>query len=161
MNFEILKDFTSVNTLINEANRLGLNLRAIGYKNLIDRIKNGGTIINLSDYGYSNGTHWTAIWRSGKNYFYFDSYGFRAPTDIEKLIIEQGASHYYFNSAHIQPINDGGCGNYVIQFLEWMQKRTDLDLKKRFSSFISLFQKDLKKLKLNRDIVTEMAFHDL
>lgn len=41
-----------------------------------------GWVMNLDSTGGS-GTHWTCIWKRGGKYWYFDSYGFPPPAEIE------------------------------------------------------------------------------
>lgn len=157
MNSDFLKNFTSATTLIEEARRLEIPLVSIGYKDLIPVLKKGGTIINLSDYGVTNGTHWTAVWKDHETeeIVYFDSFGFPAPLEIIDLM---KGDYYVYSPYHIQDEASGGCGNYVIQFIESMHYKKG-NVEDRFKTFIQNF--DLTNPENNRDIVDVLAFNDL
>ena len=52
------------------------------------RLKNGNYIINLNGH-----SHWVALIKHGIEYFYFDSYGVVAPSEVEKKI----GTQYIYN----------------------------------------------------------------
>jgi hypothetical protein len=73
----------------------------------------------------------------GKNYFYFDSYGFPASEEVEQQIGE-----YIYSDIDLQHINATSCGYFCIAWMLWMQILKDKKL--AFSNFLNLFNKDTK-----------------
>ena len=50
---------------------------------LPSRLSHGFYIINLNGQ-----SHWTALYKHGKNYYYYDSYGFVPPLEVENKLPE-------------------------------------------------------------------------
>jgi len=101
------------------------------------KLKNGSYIINLNGH-----SHWVALIKHGIEYFYFDSYGVVAPTEVEKKI----GTQYIYNHKQLQDIDSSSCGWYVIAFLRYMHQPEYKS--KLFESFINLFSSDTKKNEL-------------
>ena len=93
----------------------------------------GYYVINLNGK-----SHWTALLKNGKDYFYFDSYGIYASQEIEDHIKE-----YIYSDVDIQSMNSTSCGFYVVAFMKWMQKYKDKKL--AYTNFLKLFSKDTRK----------------
>lgn len=105
-------------------------------------------IINFDDY--NDGTHWVSIYKN----FYFDSYGLKAPNDIENYF-KKG---YYYNDLQLQPLNLKSmyCGWFCLLFLYHMNNKDD-DLFK-FRNFIKQFE---YKKKSNNKIIIYNSFIDI
>ena len=100
---------------------------------LPSRLSNGAYIINL------NGTsHWTALIKNGRHFYYFDSFGCPAPIEVIQKISPQ----YIFNHKDIQDLDSSSCGWFVIAFLRYMYKKENLE--KSFNTFINLFSNDTR-----------------
>ena len=101
-------------------------------KDKLPKLERGFYVINL------DGTsHWTCLCIDDDCY-YFDSFGFLAPTEVEKKI-----GKYYWNDGDVQDIDSSACGYYCIAFIKHMSgKRHKL---KAFNDFLKLFSKDTKK----------------
>ena len=145
----ITEDFTSGSTLRREAKKLNIPFQQVNYKDLIKPFQNGGSIVNLSDSSASNGTHWTAVWKDKNTDIYFDSFGFKPPVEVEKLLRKP----YYYNDAQIQDHRAGGCGSYSIEFLQHMNADKKLNPKVRFKKFLDQFDDEYQ---LNRKILKEL-----
>lgn len=143
------KPYTTTDDLRNEAERLHIPLNGISYRDTIQTpLKQGGYIVNLDGKNRS-GTHWVGLWiENCKQIAYFDSFGFVAPTEVEKLI----GKGYSYNKHIIQDIDGGYCGQYVIEFLQYMNDNKKIPFKKRFDKFQTQFclhhpKKNLGRLK--------------
>lgn len=135
----IAQDFTTNKTLEAEARRLGIPLNYCWHKtNFPCPTKDGGYIINLADEG-EVGTHWTALWREGTQFVYFDSFGFVPPLEVEAQLPK-----YLYNSSIVQDWKFGGCGSYCIEFLQYMNQGTQ-SVRKRFQDFLNLFHENFRK----------------
>jgi hypothetical protein len=99
------------------------------------KLLNGYYIINLNGR-----SHWTVLLKDGKNYFYFDSYGFVASQEVEDQIGE-----YVYSDLQLQHLNSSSCGYYVIAFMRFMQNHKHKDKKICYKSFLKLFSKDPKE----------------
>ena len=97
--------------------------------------KKGFYIINL-DKSTSTGTHWCVIYKNDKT-FYFDSYGFPPPEEIQNII-----KPYIFSNKNIQDINSSSCGYYVILFILYFNKNKHRDDIETFQDFINFFNDD-------------------
>jgi hypothetical protein len=78
-----------------------------------------------------------------KKYFYFDSFGFPASSEIEDQIGE-----YIYSTNQIQDINSSSCGYFCIAFMMWMQEHKHKNKEICFNSFLDVFSKDTKKNEL-------------
>ena len=111
-----------------------LNIPLIGIfeKDDIDELEDGNYVINLNGH-----SHWTGLIKDPTGVFYWDSFGFPAPENIDEL-----ASPYCYNHKDIQDINSSSCGYYTIAFLKFL---TDKPNKHRlYSAFIDMFSDDTK-----------------
>ena len=80
---------------------------------LPNKLKNGFYIVNLQASTEGNGTHWTVLNYSPGISFYFDSYGFGPPKEVEKKL-----NDYLYSMIDIQDINSSSCGYYCISFIK-------------------------------------------
>ena len=92
--------------------------------------KNECLILN-TDHSSNGGTHWTCLFVRGNTCFYFDSYGFPPPLEVEKYCHDVKNGHY--SSFKIQELNGNptelgtsslaekldrvGCGHYCVYVL--------------------------------------------
>ena len=105
---------------------------------LPSRLSNGFYIINLN-----GSSHWTALVKNGKYFYYFDSFGCPAPVEVVHKI----SPEYLYNGKDIQDLDSSSCGWYVIAFLRYMH-HNKVNLEKRFISFIKLFGNDTRNNEL-------------
>jgi hypothetical protein len=94
---------------------------------LPSRLSNGFYIINLNGQ-----SHWTALYKHGKNYYYFDSYGFVPPLEVENKLPE-----YIYNDKQIQTLNQTSCGFYCVAWCRYLENAKNKKL--AFEKFINLF----------------------
>lgn len=141
----ISDELTTNTTLINEAVKLKIPLKFIGFDEDLKNHKRveGGYIINLGD-DEIGGTHWVALWielYKHKSYaVYFDSFGF--PPSTKVIEYTQNIDVQIYSNSHIQDEQKGGCGSYVIEFLEYMtHKMKGNTPEKRFKKFTDLFSR--------------------
>ena len=106
-------------------------------KNRLPKLKNGSYIINLNGH-----SHWVALIKHGIEYFYFDSYGVVAPSEVEKKI----GTQYIYNHKQLQDLESSSCGWYCIAFLRFMNQPEYKNI--LFESFINLFTNDTIKNEL-------------
>lgn len=136
----IKKDYTTNFTIEAEAQRLGIPLWFCFHKDTFPKpVRDGAYIINLADSD-QEGTHWCALWKEGKAYCYFDSFGFPPPLDVEKWLPK-----YLYNATVIQNPEDGGCGSYSLEFTQWMNEHRNTPVKPRFQAFLNLWHENFKK----------------
>ena len=74
----------------------------------------GFYIINL-DTSKNEGTHWTCLYHHPLKSYYFDSFGFVPPYEVEKIIIP-----YNYNNKDIQDYNSDACGWYCLAFIKFI-----------------------------------------
>lgn len=101
-------------------------------------LKRGFYVINLQSSTVGSGTHWTALYYNSKHSYYFDPFGFIAPTEVEQKLNE-----YTFNNKQIQNLKSTACGYYCIAFIIFMNKRKNKKL--GFIIFIDEFSTNTKK----------------
>jgi len=104
---------------------------------LPNKLRNGYYVINLNGH-----SHWCCLLKDGKNYFYFDSYGFPASHEVEEQIGE-----YIYSTNQIQNMNSSSCGYFCVAFMGWMEKNKNKKL--AYSNFLKLFSEDT----INNEIV--------
>ena len=97
------------------------------------KLQNGYYIINLNGH-----SHWCCLLKDGKNYYYFDSYGFPASEEIEEQI-----GDYIYSTNQLQNMNSSSCGYFCLAFMLEMSSRKDK--KSAFADFLKLFGKNTKK----------------
>ena len=105
------------------------------------KLYNGYYIINLNGH-----SHWCCLLKDGKNYFYFDSYGFPASEEIEEQIGE-----YIYSTNQFQNINSSSCGYFCLAFMKNLDYRKDK--KSAYEDFLKLFSENTKN--------NEMVLHQL
>ena len=72
-------------------------------------------ILNL-DHSSNRGTHWTCVFVECGACYYFDSFGFPPPIEVEKYL-KGVAGERYYNSFEIQKGNQVICGHFCIYML--------------------------------------------
>ena len=92
------------------------------------KLLDGFYIINLN-----GNSHWTGLCKSGKQYYYYDSYGFPAPQEVEDKIPKE----YIWSDKDIQTLASSTCGFYVIAFIRCMYHSKDK--MKAYRDYINLF----------------------
>ena len=125
------------------AEKMGLPLLNILMRDEMDEInKDGFYIINL-DNSNGTGTHWTSLFYHPLNSYYFDSYGFVAPLEVEQKI-----KPYKYNDSEIQDFNSKACGYFALAFIKFLNDKTNKEV--AFKEFLRLFKDNTKK---NDDIL--------
>ena len=71
-------------------------------------------ILNI-DHSSNTGTHWTSLHIENGVCFYFDSFGFPPPLEIEEYLRKFKKRHY--SSFEIQKANQVICGHFCIYVL--------------------------------------------
>jgi hypothetical protein len=84
----------------------------------VRKINNGFTVINLN-----GNSHWTVLLKSGKKYYYFDSFGFPASQELEDMMKE-----YVYSDIDLQHINSTSCGFFCIVWMRYMQEHKNKEL---------------------------------
>jgi len=117
-------------------------------KDTLPELNEGFYIINLN-----GSSHWTALLVDKRQYYYFDPFGFPAPTEVEDAIFKD-AGHkvrYVYNTEQVQDIDHTSCGFYVVAWIRYMSKKAK-DKSVQFEKFLEIFDdpptndKELKKL---------------
>jgi hypothetical protein len=125
------------------AEKMGLPLNNILMRDEMNELdKDGFYIINL-DNSNGNGTHWTSLFYHPLNSYYFDSYGFVPPLEVEKKI-----KPYIYNDADIQDFNSEACGYYALAFIKFLNDKSNKEV--AFKEFLRLFKSNTKE---NDDIL--------
>jgi len=96
------------------------------------RLSDGFYIINLN-----GSSHWTALCKNKKKYYYFDSYGFVAPQEVEDRI-----DNYIFSDDDIQDYDASSCGFYCVEWCEALYNSKNK--LKAFNKFIKQFKDNTK-----------------
>lgn len=129
--------------LLDACKRNHINCVGVFFKDRMPTaVYDGLYIINLADEG-EPGTHWVGLYIEHKKPVYFDSFGFAPPEDIKKFVFPIDRSLEY-NKLHIQNVETGICGYYVLFFGWWMtrSKASYPDLFTRFRHFQRLWSKN-------------------
>ena len=105
---------------------------------LPDKLERGSYIINLQSSKDGGGTHWVCLYHTPTYSYYYDSYGFVPPLEVQEKIIP-----YTYNDLEIQDINSTACGFYCIAFVLYLNKK--MNIEKAFMQFINLFGKDTER----------------
>jgi len=95
-------------------------------KDDVNHLLLGNYIINLNGQ-----SHWCSMIISPKGNFWWDSYGFPAPENIEDLM-----DSYIWNDRQIQDMNSTACGYFCVAFLKFMKIPT----KEKYEAFCELFK---------------------
>ena len=115
---------------------------------LPEKLKRGSYIINLQSANEGGGTHWCAFYKTDNFSYYYDSYGFIAPLEVQNKI-----KPYMYNDNEIQDINSTACGYYCLAFVLFMHKKNNIEM--AFHTFINLFKKDTE---LNEKILYRILY---
>ena len=112
------------------ANKYKVKINGIYNKDVIpDNLIDGWYILNLDDHN-NEGTHWCTFYWSDDVKLYFDSFGFIAPKELDKIL-----KPYTYNNKEIQDINSSSCGWFCLQCIIYCADDTH-DIKKTFNNFI-------------------------
>jgi hypothetical protein len=96
------------------------------------KLSDGFYIINLN-----GSSHWTALCKDKKKYYYWDSYGFVAPQEVEERI-----GNYIFSDTDIQDYDASSCGFYCVEWCEALYKSKNK--LKAYDKFIKQFKHNTK-----------------
>ncbi len=80
--------------------------------------KNECLILNMDD-SKGDGTHWTSLYSKNNKCYYFDSYGFDPPIEVQNYC--RGKENYS-NSFKIQTPDEVICGHYSLYMLYKLNK---------------------------------------
>jgi hypothetical protein len=105
---------------------------------LPDKLERGSYVINLQSSKDGNGTHWVCLYYTPNFSYYYDSYGFVPPLEVQNKIIP-----YMYNDLEIQDIDSTACGYYCVAFILYLNKK--MNIEKAFMEFINLFGKDTER----------------
>ena len=111
-------------------------------------LKNGWYIVNLQSANDGEGSHWLALKHRDNEDFYFDSMGFIAPEELEKIMNE-----YIYNSRELQDEKATSCGWWVLTCI----LETEKDEKDEFNFKKFLYGFGNNTL-LNEDKLNKMFF---
>lgn len=119
--------------LINLSQLWNLPLNNILMRDEMNKLnKDGFYIINL-DTSNNEGTHWTCLYYHPLKSFYFDSFGFVPPLEVEEKI-----KPYLYNDKDIQDYNSKACGWYCLAFIKFVNDKNDKET--AFKEFLKLFK---------------------
>ena len=102
------------------------------------KLKKGFYIVNLQSSKEGNGSHWTGLYYSPKCSYYFDSYGFVPPVEVENKI-----KPYIYNDIDIQSYSSTACGYYCIAFIIYMNSQKNK--LEGFNAFVQHFSRQTKE----------------
>ena len=125
------------------AEKMGLPLNNILMRDEMNYLNEEGFYIINLDNSNGNGTHWTSLFYHPLNSYYFDSYGFVPPLEVEKKI-----RPYIYNDADIQDFNSEACGYYALAFIKFLYDKSNKEV--AFKEFLRLFKNNTKE---NDDIL--------
>ena len=119
---------------------------------LPSKMENGFYVINLAD-DKDVGSHWSALYKFNNDIsFYYDSFGFPPPTDIEDKL----KGNMIINNKEIQDMSDSSCGYYCISFMKYMDNNKHKNPIDTFNKFLSLYDKNTYK---NEIILNDLLYH--
>jgi hypothetical protein len=75
-------------------------------------------VLNL-DHSNNDGTHWTCLFIKNEEMYYFDSYGYPPPLEVEDYYNDK---ERYYSSFKIQDYGEVICGHYCIYVLYNLSK---------------------------------------
>ena len=105
--------------IIELCRELNINLVDVCYKNEILNKEpvDGGYILNMtdSDDDDTTGTHWVALFCSGNNAFYFDSFGVGVVDDVVSFLSNKSKIYYNKTQIFFQIFinKKGPCGSFL------------------------------------------------
>jgi len=120
------------------AKKMGLPLNNILMRDEMNHLNEDGFYIINLDNSNGNGTHWTSLFYHPLNSYYFDSYGFVPPLEVEKKI-----RPYIYNDADIQDFNSEACGYYALAFIKFLNDKANKEV--AFKEFLRLFKSNTKE----------------
>ena len=82
-------------------------------KNTISK-RNECLILNLDD-NLGEGTHWVSLFTKDNTSYYFDSYGFIPPNELQVYCSKSKTT--YYNTFKIQSPGEEICGHYCVYML--------------------------------------------
>lgn len=109
----------------------------------------GSYIVNLQSAKDGNGTHWVALYHTPNFSYYYDSYGFVPPLEVENKIIP-----YIYNDLEIQDLDSTACGYYCLAFVLYLDGK--INIERAFREFINLFGKNTER---NEIILYRILYH--
>jgi hypothetical protein len=127
-NYDIIKICKEMNLPLNDV---------IMRDEIKKEIKHGYSIINLNT-SKQDGSHWTCVLYTPLKSFYFDSFGFVPPEELDEVI-----KPYEYNNTDIQDFNSEACGQYCIAFIKFLKDKTNKD--EAYKAFIRLFKNNRKE----------------
>lgn len=145
-----MKALSNIN-IINICHHKGLPLNGVLMRDEVKKnLTYGFSIINL-ETSHQEGSHWTCVLYTPTDSYYFDSYGFVPPLELEEVI-----KPYVYNDSDIQDFNSEACGYYCIAFIKFMNDKNDKE--KAYNAFIQLFKNNRKE---NDDILKRYLSNEL
>ena len=105
---------------------------------LPDKLERGSYIVNLQSSKEGGGTHWVCLYYTPNFSYYYDSFGFVPPLEIQNKIIP-----YIYNDMEIQDIDSTACGFYCVALVLFLNKK--MNIERGFIEFINLFGKDTER----------------
>ena len=105
---------------------------------LPDKLERGSYIVNLQSSKDGGGTHWVCLYYTPNFSYYYDSFGFVPPLEIQNKIIP-----YIYNDMEIQDIDSTACGFYCVALVLFLNKK--MNIERGFIEFINLFGKDTER----------------
>ena len=109
--------------LENIASKMKLPLNNVIMKDEANQIKDDGFYIINLDKPTGTVTHWTCLYYHPLKSYYFDSFGFVPPAEIEEVIMP-----YDHNNKDIQDYNSDACGYYCIAFIKFLNSKINKQL---------------------------------
>ena len=143
---DVLKQGGSIKPISNELSNIDIdNLLKYKYKiknyhgcfikdELPKTLKNGFYVITLNGH-----SHWTCLYKNGAKYYYYDSYGFPSPQEVEDRIPKE----YIWSDKDIQTYSSSACGYYVIAFIRYLSSGKNKE---------ALYKEFIDKFKINKKI---------
>jgi len=122
------------------AKHFNIKLNGIHEKSELTELPYGNFIINLN-----GNSHWCGMIIHPKGNYWYDSYGFPAPENLQQLM-----GNYIWCERQIQDIKSTACGYYVMAFLKFMERPS----KERFNTFCDLFGDPKKNDKIIFSLLT-------
>lgn len=101
------------------------------------KLNYGFSVINL-ETTRQDGSHWTCVLYTPLTSYYFDSYGFVPPLELEEVI-----RPYTYNNTDIQDFDSEACGYYCVAFIKFMNDKKDKD--SAYKAFTELFKNNRKE----------------
>jgi hypothetical protein len=137
-----LKSETSGLDLYKMCSEYGIPLLDICFKDQLNN-KNpyqGCYIINMANSdSETHGTHWIGLFLQKYSGYFFDSFGMPPPLEVEEFCKRlKTVKDVKYNSLEIQSLKLGGCGEFVVDFLAYMNRYRPTD--ESFYKFLRHYQ---------------------